>query len=134
MGFLDKLFGNSVASTTGAIGTLAKDVRQAITGELPAELKVKLEEDLLKSDDNQTRLIEADIKSESFFQRGWRPMAGWVCALALSYEYIFRPLLSWGSINFGWLAPPSLDMVTLMPLLFGMLGLTFARTYEKTRK
>ena len=29
------------------------------------------------------------------FISGWRPILGWVCALALAYQYIAKPLLTW---------------------------------------
>lgn len=64
------------------------------------------------------------------FRGGWRPAVGWVCAAALAYQYIARPLL----IGFG-LVPdtaPALDGA-LWELLAGMLGLGGLRTFERVR-
>ena len=135
MGFLDSLFGNGVGAATQGVGELAKDIRQAVTGELPPEIRAKEDELFLqateKSDDNQTGLLKQDIISGSFLQRGWRPMAGWVCVTALAYEYLIFPMLVWMSLNKHWATPPTIDGSTLNTLLFGMLGLTAARSVEK---
>lgn len=54
----------------------------------------------------------------------WRPFIGWVCGVALAYDFILRPLLTWGALAWWHVgAPPELDTATLMPLLIGMLGL-----------
>lgn len=58
---------------------------------------------------------------------GWRPAIGWVCALAMGYQYLLRPFL----VAFNpVLAFPGLDD-NLWQLLAGMLGLGGLRTFEK---
>jgi hypothetical protein len=80
-----------------------------------------------------TNKIEA--ASDSLFKSGWRPAAGWTCVGGLFYQIILRPILGWIAANlYGWGTPPSLEMDTLMTLLFGLLGLGAYRTFEKTRK
>lgn len=73
-----------------------------------------------------------EAKSDSLFKSGWRPATGWACVGGLVYQLMFRPIFGWVAQNFlGWPLPPSLEMETLMTLLFGILGLGAYRTYEK---
>lgn len=87
---------------------------------------------LARSDAGQAAINVEDAKSDSFFQYGWRPAAGWVCVLALFAQYFGVPLLTWIATNtLEWSPPPALDLSELVVLLFGMLGLGAYRTYEK---
>lgn len=89
---------------------------------------------LSQSDKNQTAVNIEEAKSDSLFKSGWRPYIGWVCGGALSYQMLFRPVFSWVAKNaWAWESMPSLEMESLMTLLFGMLGLGAYRTFEKTR-
>ncbi len=89
---------------------------------------------LTASDKGQTDTNIEEAKSDSLFKSGWRPAVGWTCVGGLFYQVVARPLLSWVSVNIGWQIPPSLELDTLMTLLFGMLGLGAYRTYEKVKK
>ena len=77
----------------------------------------------------QLDINKAEAANPSLFVAGWRPAIGWVCAAALAYQYLARPLI----LGFG-LTPmmPGLDD-TLWQLLMGMLGLGGLRTYEKVQ-
>ncbi len=86
------------------------------------------------SDKGQTDINVVEAQSDSLFKSGWRPATGWTCVGGLSYQVVVRPLLSWVSMNIGWQIPPSLELDTLMTILFGMLGLGAYRTYEKVKK
>lgn len=89
--------------------------------------------------DLQLSLAQIDVNkveagSESIFKSGWRPYIGWVCGGGLSYQFIVRPILGWVVGNLlHWAPPPSLEMETLMTLLFGMLGLGAYRSFEKVK-
>lgn len=76
---------------------------------------------------NQTEAANANL-----FTSGWRPAIGWVCAAALAYQYVGRPLVAWGFAVAGHpLSPmPGLDD-NLWQLMLGMLGLGGLRTFEK---
>jgi len=78
----------------------------------------------------QLEINKQEAAHASLFVAGWRPMIGWVCALALAFQYLVRPILTGTG-----LVPnlPGLDD-TLWELMFGMLGLGTLRTFEKTRK
>lgn len=72
----------------------------------------------------QVQVNDDEAKSASFFVSGGRPACLWVCVTGLGYQIIARPMLAWASA--GWWhipIPPSLDMGTLLTLLFGLLGL-----------
>lgn len=75
-----------------------------------------------------------EAKSDSLFKSGWRPAVGWVCAATFAAKYLGGPLMYvlaqfWGIE----LKLPDIDMVELMPVLIGMLGLGAYRTYEKQK-
>jgi hypothetical protein len=122
------------------IGTLAKDIRTAVTGKEPinadkaAEIALKLEELEGKARESQTVVNLAEANNPNLFVAGWRPAAGWVCVLGLFYSVFLRPILSWVSSIWHWSAvPPVIDETILMELLFGMLGLGAYRTYERVK-
>jgi len=77
---------------------------------------------------------KAEAASTSAFTSGWRPGIGWVCALALFFQYIARPLLQWYGVVSGHQYPilPGIDE-NLWQLMLGMLGLGGLRTYEKVQ-
>src|SRR3990167_5603868 len=81
----------------------------------------------------QQHINEIEAQSDSLLKSGWRPMTGWVCVSALAYQMIVRPLLAWASPTWGWMPPPSLELDTLLTLLFGILGLGAYRTAEKIK-
>lgn len=74
----------------------------------------------------QLDINKEEAKSESVFVSGWRPFIGWICGLALMYQYLARPVVS------IWLPsiPIGLDD-NLWQLLLGMLGMGGLRTFEK---
>lgn len=82
----------------------------------------------------QAEVNKVEAASDSLFKSGWRPAIGWVCAFALGYQMIGRPMLAWLSTMNAWMPPPSLEMDTLLTLLFAILGLGAYRTYEKTQR
>lgn len=80
----------------------------------------------------QLDINKEEAKSSSVFVSGWRPAIGWICALALAYQYLFRPIAIWIAALCGHNLPPmpGLDD-NLWQLLLGMLGLGGLRTFEK---
>lgn len=81
---------------------------------------------------SQLEMNKAEAASPSLFVAGWRPATGWTCVGGLIYQVILRPIIQ--SIIMIWYphyAMVSLEIETLMTLLFGMLGLGAYRTYEK---
>ena len=80
----------------------------------------------------QTDINKVEASNSSIFVSGWRPAIGWVCALALAYQYLLKPLAMGILPNFGIaIAPlPGLDD-NLWQLMMGMLGMGGLRTMEK---
>ena len=82
----------------------------------------------------QTDINKEEAKSSSLFVSGWRPAIGWVCALALAYQYLIRPLSGTVAGIAGIVIPPlpGLDD-NLWQLMMGMLGMGGLRTFEKVQ-
>jgi hypothetical protein len=96
------------------------------TGELA---QLTADTDIAKA---QNAVNAAEAANPNLFVSGWRPAVGWVCALGLLSQFIFRPFAMFLSQWFGRIVDyPSLDMGTLLTLLAGMLGLGSMRMYEK---
>lgn len=86
----------------------------------------------LKLAQAQTDIDKTEATTDKF-RGGWRPFIGWVCGVALAYDFIARPLLAWVT-GLEWPKsplPPELDLGTLIPLLAGILGLGTLRTTER---
>mgnify|MGYP001307522027 FL=1 len=99
---------------------LGLEIRELIKGkEIDPQKLIELQGEINK--------IEAQHRT--IFVAGWRPFIGWVCGVALAYNFILRDLLVWfiGPEQ----VPPALQMEHLMTVLIGMLGLGGMRTFEK---
>lgn len=80
----------------------------------------------------QTNVEEA--KSPHLFVAGWRPAIGWICAIALFWNFLGYPMAVW--VAEYWkpeFTPPALLEDNLMELVLGMLGLGGLRTWEKIK-
>ena len=117
LGLLGKGNGNKTVA-----GNLAWDIREAIKGkELDPEKLIEL----------QTKINAVEAQHRTLFVAGWRPFIGWICGVALAYNFVIRDLFIW--ITKTTEAPPALQMDHLMTVLLGMLGLGGLRTYEKIK-
>ena len=65
----------------------------------------------------------------NWFQSSWRPLIGWICGLSLMINYMISPICAGFGIDI-----PQADMSVMMPLLFGMLGISGLRSYDKAKK
>lgn len=143
MSIVGKLLGEAGAGAAkgllDGIGGLATTIRSVITGELPPELRFKLEELAIQADSlaqkGQMDINLAEAKSTSIFVAGWRPFIGWVCGIAIAWSFVVHPMVVWAMAV--WLPehelPPTLDLSELYPVVIAMLGLGIYRTYEKAR-
>jgi hypothetical protein len=73
----------------------------------------------------QIEVLKADAKG-NWFQSSWRPLIGWICGLSLGINYMVSPIAH----GFG-ITIPQADMSVMMPLMFGMLGISGMRSYDK---
>ena len=109
-------------SRKSVAGNLAWEIREAIKGkELDPNEIIEL----------QTKINEIEAGHRTVFVAGWRPFIGWVCGVALAYNFVIRDLFIW--ITKTTDARPALQMEHLMTVLFGMLGLGGLRTFEKIK-
>ena len=84
----------------------------------------------MQADVNKVEAAHADR-----FVSGWRPAVGWVCASALAWHYIGRPVASWVLLMSGGDQPiPEVELGDLFVILCGLLGLGGLRTVEKLNK
>ncbi|OHD22470.1 MAG: hypothetical protein A2Y38_24985 [Spirochaetes bacterium GWB1_59_5] len=139
------------------VGSLAKDIRAAITGpEMTAEQKAQIEMQLLVMESaaakaaadfdaaqmqGQVDLNKIEAGSDSIFKSGWRPAVGWICVAGLTLTFLVKPLLPWicqvGALMVGResIVPPipEIPMNDLLILLSGLLGLGTMRSVEKIK-
>ena len=81
----------------------------------------------------QMDINKIEAASEDRFKSGWRPFIGWVCGTGFAVQFVFGPMATWIAALYGKVVVfPEMDTATMMPLLFGMLGLGAYRTFEKT--
>jgi hypothetical protein len=102
------------------IGGLGMEIRELIKGkEIDPQQLIEL----------QSEINKVEAQHRTIFVAGWRPFIGWVCGVALAYNFVLRDLLIWflGQEQ----VPPALQMEHLMTVLIGMLGLGGMRTFEK---
>ena len=104
----------------GKIAVAQKELEVTIL-ETEAELEARLAE-------AQARINEKEAVHRSIFVAGWRPFIGWVCGTAMALHYVLHPF-----IELVWPGFPDPDISTMMPVIFGLLGLGGLRTYEKTK-
>ena len=81
MGFWANLFkpgGDTIKGTLEGAGTLAKDIRTAITGDIAPDKKAELEAKLLSLESEilkaQANVIMSEATGQSWLQRSWRPI------------------------------------------------------------
>ncbi len=73
--------------------------------------------------------INIEEAKGNWFQSSWRPLIGWICGLSLAINYMVAPICA----GFG-ITIPQADMSVMMPLMFGMLGISGMRSYDKMKK
>lgn len=144
----------SAAKDVGAgVSTAAEGIRFALTGDLPPEERIKLEQLLLDAEkleaglrERQIELTMIDAKSTSLFKSGWRPLLGWIAVTGFSLVFVIFPIIEWAlNIYIVFyeitlttaqrlaLQPPVIDGWLLLNLLGALLGIGTLRTIEKTK-
>lgn len=124
-GVLDRVIPDPAQAASAKLEAL-KLAQSGQLAELDAQVKLALA---------QVEVNKADAGGASAMQRNWRPAIGWVCAAALAWDTIGRPVVTYGLAVAGHQVPdmPSLGSEQLYALLFGLLGLGGLRTVEKVR-
>ena len=114
------------------IDRLWPDPAQAATAKLEL-IKLQQSGDLAQMT-GQLEINKIEAASSSTFVSGWRPAIGWVCALALLYQYLVRPLAVaiFAAVGHPLPVMPGLDE-NLWQLMMAMLGMGGLRTFEKVQ-
>lgn len=126
----DMIGGSVVGAAEGVAGIVDRFVETDDEKRAAEIIKAKM---MMQPSLVQTELNKIEAAHRSVFVAGWRPFIGWVCGLALLYNFVARDLLAWIILNTGLQAsmPPDLAMQELLTVLLGMLGLGAFRTAEK---
>jgi hypothetical protein len=126
------LISSLVAPVSGLLDKFIedKDQRAALAHEIATLADKQANEQALA----QIHLNSVEAAHHSLFVAGWRPAVGWVCALAMLLNFILIPFINLG-LEFAGLELhlDLIDMQTMLPVLFGMLGLGGMRTAEKIK-
>ena len=118
---------------------ITKVVDKLLPGEGPderqkrLELEMELQKAFLSAQTQQIEVNNSEAQSGNLFVAGWRPAVGWMCAFAMGYTYIFKPLLDYVLLINGYPSLPDFSVNELDTLLMGMLGLGGLRTFEKVK-
>lgn len=123
---LDKVFPDPKAAAEAKLKVLELQ-QQGELAELDADVQLAV---------GQLQVNKEEAKHGSIFVAGWRPFAGWVCGVALGYNFILKPLSEFVAVVSGVSAHtialiPTIEIGALMTVLLGMLGLGGMRSYEK---
>ena len=101
-----------------------KDTKNKLAHEIATMAEKHAQEIALQ----QIKVNQQEAKG-NWFQSSWRPLIGWVCGLSLMINYMISPICA----GFGIIIPQA-DMSVMMPLMFGMLGISGMRSYDKMKK
>jgi len=136
---------NGIGALVQGVGSIIDNLHTSDKEKLDGAIALqKLDNELLLAQSN-TNTEEA--KHKSIFVAGWRPAAGWVCAIALAFGYSpkFTVLTgiwvyqagvifsSWNGLGTPPVIPafPDLGITDLIGLLASLLGLAGMRSYER---
>lgn len=128
-----KEVGSAAAEVIGALGQVIDDT--VTSDQERAEAKLALTKLLQEPMKLQALQNQIEAQHRTVFVAGWRPAVGWVCALALLYNFIGHPLIEWAFIAFvrDVAPPPPIDIGHLVAILLAMLGMAGYRTVEKAK-
>lgn len=126
--FLGDFFASGIEGAAKGIGSLAKDLRSAITGEAPidSETQLKLEQIAVKLEQIEQQLpiavnqtMQAEANSEHWPQYSWRPFWGFSSGIAFSFVVGLCCLLGWEAVAGG--KPEALSMIPQLVSAFAAL-------------
>ena len=115
-----------IGPATKLIGKFVKDID--LQQKLSHDIATMAEKHAQQLALQQIEVNKAEAKG-NWFQSSWRPLIGWICGLSLAINYMVSPIMA----GFGIVIPQA-DMTVMMPLLFGMLGISGLRSFDKYKK
>ncbi len=130
MSFLSKVFGGGIGETAAGIGSLAKDLRTAITGIDPA-VKGQIELIIARLTELQASVVIAEMNSGAWLAQNWRPITMLTFVAIIANNYILYPYLAlfWSKAPVLQIPP---DMWSLLKI--GLGGYVVGRSGEKIAK
>ena len=130
MSFLSKVFGGGIGETAAGIGSLAKDLRTAITGIDPA-VKGQIELIIARLTELQASVVIAEMNSGAWLAQNWRPITMLTFVAIIANNYILYPYLAlfWSKAPVLQIPP---DMWGLLKI--GLGGYVVGRSGEKIAK
>ena len=125
-----------VASLVGPVSGLLdkfiedKDQKNALAHEI-ATMSERHAQELAKS---QLEVNKVEAAHSSLFVSGWRPAVGWCCVLGMTGNFMVIPFTNFVlALLLIDVTIPLIDLETMLPVLFGILGLGGMRSYEKIK-
>ena len=120
---LDSIFPDKQAAADAKLKVMEMAQRGELAA-LDADLKIAL---------GQMEINKEEAKSTNWFVAGGRPFIMWVCGIAFAYASVIEPVLRFTSkVWFDYSGDfPVIDTNLTMQVLFGLLGLSGLRTFEK---
>ena len=112
MNILGKIFGSGVSEAAEGIGSLAKDLRTAITG-LDPKVQGQIELIVARLTELQASVIIAEMKSGTWLAQNWRPITMLTFVAIIANNYILYPYIS-----LFWASAPMLE---IPPDMWGLL-------------
>ena len=123
----------------GAVGHHVKNKQQAeaimtaVRSQIDEGLSSEMEMEKL-SHQRQHQLNQLALQKRSLFLAGWRPLAGWSCALGVAWVFLGAPIAQMVNTAMGIDAPlPALPTDYLFELLLGLLGMAGIRSFDKLK-
>ena len=115
-----------IGPATKLIGKFVKD--KDLQQKLSHDIATMAEKHAQQLALQQIEVNKAEAKG-NWFQSSWRPLIGWICGLSLAINYMVSPIMAGFGVDI-----PQADMTVMMPLLFGMLGISGLRSFDKYKK
>ena len=115
-----------IGPATKLIGKFVKD--KDLQQKLSHDIATMAEKHAQQLALQQIEVNKAEAKG-NWFQSSWRPLIGWICGLSLAINYMVSPIMAGFGVDI-----PQADMTVMMPLLFGMLGISGLRSVDKYKK
>jgi len=133
MGWFSSLFASEATKPIEAVGNVLDGL--FTSDEERLDKQIIMERLAQQPSLAQIELNKIEAAHRSLFVAGWRPACGWVCAIALFYNFVIRDIMAWVITNSDSQIsmPPELAMEHLMTVMLSLLGLGGLRTVEKMK-
>ena len=126
MNIFSKIFGSGVReAATGIADVIDRFVETSDEKRAAETLLKKIEQE---PDKWQAEINRIEAAHPSVFVSGYRPAIGWICAMALFWNWILSPVLK---LFFDTV--PDIVIEHPMALVYTLLGVGGMRTWEKFR-